>query len=110
MNKANTQAENGVMALVRMLRGGQVTLPAEARKALKLKEGDYLDLELTERGVLLKPVAVVDRAEAWDDLGAILDRVKWVGPGPEPSEDEIMDAVVDEIHAMRADHDQGRSR
>jgi AbrB family looped-hinge helix DNA binding protein len=98
------------MALVRMLRGGQVTLPAEARKALKLKEGDYLDLEVTERGVLLKPVAVVDRAKAWDDLSAILDRVKWVGPGPEPSEDEIMDTVVDEIHAMRAEHDQGRSR
>src|SRR5436190_1101839 len=79
MNKANTRPENGVMALVRMLRGGQVTLPAEARKALKLKEGDYLDLEVTERGVLLKPVAVVDRAKAWDDLAAVLVRPKNLG-------------------------------
>jgi AbrB family looped-hinge helix DNA binding protein len=108
MNKANTQpnprAENSVMALVRMLRGGQVTLPAEARKALKLKEGDYLDLEVTERGVLLKPVAVVDRAKAWDDLGAILSRDKWVGPGAEPSDDELLDQVNEEVHAHRADH------
>jgi AbrB family looped-hinge helix DNA binding protein len=110
MNKANAQLENGVMPLVRLLRGGQVTLPAEARKALKLKEGDYLDFEMTDRGMLLKPAAVPERARAWDDLSAILDRVKWVGPGPEPSEDEVMDTVVDEIHAMRAEHDQGRSR
>src|SRR5689334_24685506 len=89
--RANPQAENSVMALVRMLRGGQVTLPAEARKALKLKKGDYLDLELTERGVLLKPVAVVDRAQAWDGLGAILSRNKWVGPGAEPSDDELLE-------------------
>ena len=36
MIKANTQ-ENGIMALVRLLRGGQVTLPSEARKALKFR-------------------------------------------------------------------------
>ena len=44
------------MALVRMLRGGQVTLPAEARKALKLNTGDYLDLVVTDGVVTLKPV------------------------------------------------------
>ena len=93
------------MGLVRMLRGGQVTLPAEARKALKLKEGDYLDLEVTERGVLLKPVAVVDRAKAWDDLSAILSRVKWVGPGAEPSDDELLELANAAVHAQRADHD-----
>jgi AbrB family looped-hinge helix DNA binding protein len=52
------------MALVRMLRGGQVTLPAEARKALNLGEGDYLDLEVTDGGLTLRPVAIVDRAQA----------------------------------------------
>src|SRR5689334_21609995 len=102
--RANPQTENSVMALVRMLRGGQVTLPAEARKALKLKEGDYLDLEVTERGMLLKPVAVLDRAMAWDDLGAILSRDKWVGPGAEPSDYELLDQVTEEVHAQRADH------
>src|SRR3954453_15745581 len=105
MNKANTRPENSVMALVRMLRGGQVTLPAEARKALKLKEGDYLDLELPERGVLLKPVARVDRAKAWYDLGAILSRVKWVGPGPEPSDDELLELADAAAPAHPADHD-----
>jgi AbrB family looped-hinge helix DNA binding protein len=110
MIKANTQQENGIMALVRMLRGGQVTLPAEARKALKLSEGDYLDLEVTDGTVTLKPVTVIDRAEADRQLGAILGRVRYVGPEPRPSEEETMDMVVDEVRAVRARHAKSRSR
>ncbi len=98
------------MALVRMLRGGQVTLPAEARKALKLSEGDYLDLEVKGGIVTLKPVAVVDRAEADRQLDIILSRVKYAGPEPEPSEDEVMDMVVEEIRSVRAKHAKSRTR
>lgn len=110
MNKANTQQENGIMALVRMLRGGQVTLPAEARKALKLSEGDYLDLEVQDGTLTLKPVTVVDRAEADRQLDKILGRVTYIGPEPEPAEDEVMDMVVDEIRAVRAKHAKSRTR
>ncbi len=106
--KENAQ-ENVIMALVRMLRGGQITLPAEARKALKLSEGDYLDLEVQGSTLLLKPVSVVDRAEADRQLDAILSRVKYVGPEPEPSEDEVMDMVVSEIRAVRDKHAKSRS-
>ena len=98
------------MALVKLLRGGQLTLPAEARRALKLKEGDYLEAEVVNGGVLLRPVAVVGREKAWDELMAIVDTPKWGGPGPEPSEDELMEMVVEEIHAMRNEHDDGGSR
>lgn len=110
MIKANTQWENGIMALVRVLRGGQVTLPAEARKALGLSEGDYLDLEVAEGTVTLKPITVIDRAEADRELDAILSRVKYIGPEPPPSEDEMMDMVADEVREVRAGHAKGRSR
>ena len=110
MIKANTQQEKGIMALVRMLRGGQVTLPAEARKALKLSEGDYLDLEVTGGTVTLKPVTVIDRAEADRQLDAILSRIKYIGPEPPPSEEEMMDLVVDEVRKVRTEHAKGRSR
>jgi antitoxin MazE len=106
--KAKTQ-ENVIMALVRMLRGGQITLPAEARKALKLSEGDYLDLEVQGGTLLLKPVTVVDRAEADRQLDAVLSKVKYVGPEPEPSEDEAMDLIVEEIRAVRHKHAKSRS-
>jgi AbrB family looped-hinge helix DNA binding protein len=110
MNKPNTQQENVIMALVRMLRGGQVTLPAEARKALKLSAGDYLDLEVQDGTLTLKPVTVVDRADADRQLDKILSRVKYVGPKPEPSEDEVMDMVVEEIRAVRDKHAKSRTR
>lgn len=92
-----------------MLRGGQVTLPAEARKALNLHEGDYLDLEMTDGKVTLKPVTVVDRAEADRRLDRILSRVRYVGPKPRPSEDQIMDIVADEVRSVRAGRAKGRS-
>jgi AbrB family looped-hinge helix DNA binding protein len=99
-----------IMALVRMLRGGQVTLPAEARKALRLSEGDYLNLEVQNGTLTLKPVQVVDRAEADRQLDQILSRVTYTGPEPEPSEDEVMDMVSDEIRAVRAKHAKSRTR
>lgn len=98
------------MALVKLLRGGLLTLPAATRRALRLSEGDYLEAEVVERGVLLRPVKVVDRAAAWDDLAALLRERKWSGPGPEPSDDELLETADDEIHALRAEHDQGRPR
>lgn len=90
------------MALVRMLRGGQVTLPAEARKALKLSEGDYLELQVTDGTLTLRPVTVVDRAAADRQLGKILSRVAYTGPQPAPTEEEVMDMAVEDTRAVRA--------
>src|ERR671926_1022130 len=92
MNKANAQsnpqAEIGTMALVKLLRGGLLTVPAEVRKELRLKDGDYLDVELTERGILLKPVAVIDRQEAWRRIREAQASVRYIGPEPRPSPEE----------------------
>jgi AbrB family looped-hinge helix DNA binding protein len=89
----------GAMSLVRVKQKAQITLPAEARKALRVKEGDYLEAEVVEGGVLLKPVAVIDRSKAWDELLAIIHRDK--GVGPDVSDDELMAEVVEAIHQAR---------
>jgi AbrB family looped-hinge helix DNA binding protein len=44
---------------------GQVTLPEEIRKAARLEEGDLLDAEITEEGILLRPQKVIDATQAW---------------------------------------------
>jgi AbrB family looped-hinge helix DNA binding protein len=44
---------------------GQVTLPDEIRKAARLDEGDLLEAELTEEGILLRPQRVIDPSQAW---------------------------------------------
>lgn len=103
------QERAGDMSLVRVKQRAQITLPAEARKALRVKEGDYLEAEVVENGVLLRPVAVIDRAEADRQLGEILSQVKLVGPAP--SDDELMETVDDMIHEMRREnHAKGGAR
>ena len=97
------------MSVVKLLRRGQITLPAEIRKALELGEGDYLEAEVVAGAVVLKPRAPVDREQAWERLMRIIERPKWRGPGAEPGEDELMQEVVEDIHAMRREH-EGRSR
>ena len=50
------------MSLVRLRRAAQITLPQSIRDAILLKEGDYLEAEVTESGaILLKPVNIARR-------------------------------------------------
>lgn len=47
------------MALVKLRRAAQITLPLDIREAARLKEGDYLQAEVTKAGtILLKPVSI----------------------------------------------------
>jgi AbrB family looped-hinge helix DNA binding protein len=63
------------MALVRLKRAAQITLPAELRKRFNLEEGDYLEAKAVEDGILLKPVSVIERQKAWENVRKVLDRV-----------------------------------
>jgi bifunctional DNA-binding transcriptional regulator/antitoxin component of YhaV-PrlF toxin-antitoxin module len=94
------------MTLVKVVGDGQMTLPAEAREALQVNGDAYLEAEVVENGVMLTRAAAPDRARAWDRVMAIVSRPKWRGPGPEPSDEELLEEAVEEIHAMRAGHDQ----
>ena len=44
---------------------GQLTLPEEIRVAARLEEGDLLEAEITEEGILLRPQKVIDATQAW---------------------------------------------
>ena len=65
------------MALVRLRRAAQLTLPPEITRAAQLNEGDYLEAVLTEGGILLRPLAPGQRQ-------------------PTPEEEAEIQAVVDE--------------
>jgi AbrB family looped-hinge helix DNA binding protein len=49
------------MSLIKILRAGQITLPAVLRAQFDLSEGSYVEAEATEHGILLKPVVIADR-------------------------------------------------
>lgn len=44
---------------------GQVTIPAEVRRATRLEEGDPIEVEIVEEGILLRPQKVIDATQAW---------------------------------------------
>lgn len=87
------------MPLVRIKRFAQVTLPPEARKKFNLNEGDYLNVEATPNGILLKPVTVVERRHAWEQLFSAIDNVKPQGPKSRKTkrqqEEEIAEIIKD---------------
>ena len=87
------------MALLKLRRFFQLTLPAELRKKFNLAEGDYLEAEAVEGGILLKPVAVVDRKKAWNQVFEVMERVHARQPqskkSPEQQEQEIAEMVKD---------------
>lgn len=85
------------MPLVKVKRFAQVTLPSEVRKQFKIVEGDYLEAEAVEDGILLKPVSVVEKKGAWKDLFDVIDRVAARSPKSRKSarqeEEEIAEII-----------------
>ncbi|MEW6233370.1 MAG: AbrB/MazE/SpoVT family DNA-binding domain-containing protein [Chloroflexota bacterium] len=57
--------------LVRVQEKGQVTLPAELRRRLGLKKGDFVAVTETDEGVLITPQEFI-AMKALDKLGAML--------------------------------------
>jgi AbrB family looped-hinge helix DNA binding protein len=95
--------EQGSMALVRVKRAGQVTLPAELRKQFHLEEGDYLEAEAVENGILFKPVSVVERQKAWERVREVLDRVHAKLPHSDKSPQEQEEEITRVIKELRQD-------
>ena len=51
---------------ISIVRGkGQITLPREIREAAHLEEGDPVEVEMTDEGILLRPQKVIDSTQAW---------------------------------------------
>ena len=53
------------MARTTLRSKGQITLPEEIRSSARLEEGDLLDAEITDEGILLRPKKVIDATQAW---------------------------------------------
>jgi AbrB family looped-hinge helix DNA binding protein len=92
------------MALMRVRRMAQLTLPAEVRRALNVQEGDYLQAEVVAGGVLLKPVAVVERKRAWQRIEKAAGRVRRNEPLAIEDNEAEEEAIAADVKAMRKKH------
>ncbi len=91
------------MALLKILRSSQITLPAELRRRFGLAEGDYLEAQAVEEGILLKPVSVVDRQKAGQALVSLLGRVHAKQPARKLSPAAQEEWITQEVKAFRKD-------
>jgi len=89
------------MALVRIRRLAQLTLPAEVRRALNVEEGDYLEAKIVKDGVLLKPVAVVERKRAWQRIQRAAAQVRRHKPIPLEDNRAEEEAIAADVKALR---------
>jgi AbrB family looped-hinge helix DNA binding protein len=53
------------MSRIVIRRKGLITIPADVREAAFLQEGDLLEVELVDEGILLRPCKVIDATQAW---------------------------------------------
>jgi antitoxin PrlF len=44
---------------------GQLTIPADIRKAAHLEDGDPVEIEMTPEGILIRPRKIIDATQAW---------------------------------------------
>lgn len=89
------------MALLRILRAGQVTLPAELRKQFNLAEDDYVEVEAVKEGILLRPMAVVEREKAWNKVFAAMKSVKDKKPHPQQTPREQEEEITQWVKEAR---------
>lgn len=96
------------MSLVKVRRAGQITLPAELREQFALEEGAYLEAEAVQGGILLKPMAVVEREKARQELLAIMARVHAKQSSTDQSPEQQEEEIVEMIKEFRREHAQDR--
>jgi AbrB family looped-hinge helix DNA binding protein len=89
------------MALVKVRRAAQITLPAAIGKQLEIAEGDYLEAEVIKGNLVLRPVPAAKRREAWRKVREAQQSVRYVGPMPRPSHEEKEQMIFEEVEALR---------
>lgn len=87
------------MTTVKVLRHGQITLPARVRKAMNLKRGDLMELKVRHDEITLRPAVVFSREEAKRKLAELIGRARAHNRGADPQ--EIEKEVARAVAAIR---------
>lgn len=53
------------MSLTRVRPKGQITIPEEVRRALRLEEGDLVEVAIEGGSIVLRPKRLIEASQAW---------------------------------------------
>jgi len=92
--------------LTKVTRNGQITLPAVVRRALKVAEGDYLEVRAEDDGIRLVPKKLIDSSQAY------FWSASWQTGEREASEDLAAGRVAEaaDVENLITGLDQGRKK
>ncbi len=97
-----------ILRIVRSLRNGQITIPADFREKLGITQASMLQLTLVDGELRVKPVEVKERQQGalWlRDLSDYFMPVREEGQKRGYTEKEINDAIDSAIVAVRKKHE-----
>ncbi len=89
------------MPIVKLLRGGQLTLPADVRKQAQLSEGDLIEVSLSNGTITLKPVIALSPDEARARIEKLLTKAQKAASSSGKSEEDIAKLIDEEIASVR---------
>src|SRR3712207_3545933 len=104
------QSRDRNATLIKAARGWEITLPMDIREQMGLALAGHLKAQAIDGATYLKPVKLVSSADADQKLEQSLSQVKYTGPEPMPSVDELAGDVAEIIHDMRRDNAESGTR
>ena len=83
------------MPLVKVVRNGQITIPKGLRAILGIQEGDFLEIKLKGRNMVIIPKIAIDKDVAREKFFKVVDEIRASAKDadPEEIEKEINEAV-----------------
>lgn len=90
------------MATVQILMNGQITLPVNIRRALKLQQGSFLDIQLKDNEIVLVPKILVDEAEIIRNASLATANIR--EKNKDISSEQIEKDIAEAIKAIRAEN------
>ncbi len=89
------------MYSVKVRAGFRVSIPAELRKEINLREGDIMEVVRVDEGILFRVNQRVDRQAIADRIASEFAKMPVLSEDAGRSEEEIMNDVIAEISAAR---------
>lgn len=97
------------MILIKLTKKGQVTIPQELRKSLKLEGGSYLALRPMLGGIFLSPATVEPIVSAEQVLRHLVISIGKAAAEQGITEDKDLDPIIEDIQQRIYEKHYGRS-
>lgn len=91
--------------IIRPLRGGQITIPAEYRRRLGITDDTLLQMSAEHGELRIKPVQITDQTSAdwFKELYDLFAPVR--AQARKQSDQEVNDAIAEAVNAVRKVHE-----